>query len=93
MKEVKLYIKDNGNRDFETVRDLLDQIEDDIKWYRELGREEEFLNSKILLQLTDYEGQIVEGKMCLSVGSCEGNDEDIFVVVGNIESIFGEVKK
>lgn len=84
MKEVKMFIEDNGNREFETIKDLLDQIENDRKWYKEKGLEEEFLNSKIILQLSDIEGQIVQGKMCLSVGMCT---DDNFVLVGNIEEV------
>lgn len=87
MNEVKLYIKDNGNKEFETMRDLIEQIEHDRKWYKENDSEEKFLNSPIILQLSDYEGQIIEGKMHMAVGSVI---DDTFVLVGNIDGIIFE---
>lgn len=81
--EKKIYIQDNGNCDFETVRDLLKEIEDSKKWSEENGCLEEFLNSKISIQLSDIEGQIVTGNANLTVGLCG----DKFIITGNVQSL------
>lgn len=82
-QEVTLYIQDNGNRDYETIGDLINTIEDDKKYADEKGLLDEFLNSNVSLQLVDIEGQIVTGDMNLSVGW----SGDRIILTGNIQSI------
>lgn len=82
-KEVKVYLEDNGNREFETVKDLIETLEKDKQWAEDNNVVEEFLNQKVSLQLTDIEGQIVTGDMNLSVGLCG----DKFILTGNIQSV------
>lgn len=82
-KEVKVYLEDNGNREFETVKDLIETLEKDKQWAEDNNVVEEFLNQKVSLQLTDIEGQIVTGDMNLSVGLCG----DKFMLTGNIQSV------
>jgi uncharacterized protein VirK/YbjX len=84
VNEVKLYIQDNGFRDYPTIKDLMETLEEDKKWHEEHGQLEQFLNTPITMQLTDIEGQEVEGKMCLDVGMLTNN---IFVLTGNIDNI------
>lgn len=82
-KEVKVYLEDNGNREFETVKDLIETLEKDKQWSEDNNVVEEFLNQKVSLQLVDIEGQIVTGDMNLSVGLCG----DKFILTGNIQSV------
>ena len=82
-KEVKVYLEDNGNREFETVKDLIETLEKDKQWAEDNNVVEEFLNQKVSLQLVDIEGQIVTGDMNLSVGLCG----DKFMLTGNIQSV------
>ena len=82
-KEVKVYLEDNGNREFETVKDLIETLEKDKQWAEDNNVIDEFLNSKVSLQLADIEGQIVTGDMNLSVGLCG----DKMILTGNIQSI------
>lgn len=82
-KEVKVYLEDNGNREFETVKDLIETLEKDKQWSEDNNVLEEFLNQKVSLQLVDIEGQIVTGDMNLSVGLCG----DKFILTGNIQSV------
>jgi hypothetical protein len=84
VKEVKLFLQDNGFRDYPTIKDLIETLEEDRKWHEEHGQLDEFLNTPVTMQLTDIEGQEVEGKICLDVGMCEGN---VFILTGNIENI------
>lgn len=88
VEEVKLYLQNNGNNSFETVKDLIHTIRDYEQWAIENDRLDEFLNQKVLLELSDIEGQIACGDMCLSVGWCG----DRFLLTGNIQSI-GYVKE
>lgn len=88
VEEVKLYLRNNGNNSFETVKDLIHTIQDYEQWAIENDRLDEFLNQKVLLELSDIEGQIACGDMCLSVGWCG----DRFLLTGNIQSI-GYVKE
>lgn len=81
MKELKLYIEDNGNTEFETVGDLIKALEEERQWHIRNNSIEEFLNSKIELQLNDIEGQIVFGDATLVVGSCGKR----FIITGNID--------
>lgn len=83
-KEVKIYLQDNGNKEFETVKDLLEQINYDLKWSKDNNVEEEFLNSKVVLNLSDIEGQVIEGKLSLSVGYLENG---CFLLTGNIDNV------
>lgn len=82
-KTVTLYLQNNGNNNFETVKDLIDTIQDYEQWAIKNNRLDEFLNQKVLFQLSDIEGQIVCGDMCLSVGWCG----DRFILTGNVQSV------
>ena len=83
-KEVKLYIEDNGNKEFETLGDLLEEINYWIKWADEHGYKEDLLNRPVTMSLTDIEGQNVEGRMCLAIGELI---DGTFLLTGNIENI------
>jgi hypothetical protein len=90
MQEVKLYIEDNGNKQFDTVAELIRLLNEEREWFISEGREEEFLNSKIDLQLCDIEGQIVCGRTTCVVGSVvDGN----FVITGNVDEVGFIVEK
>ncbi len=74
MKEVKLFIEDNGYRDYEGTDVLLEQIKKEYDEPR-----------TITLQLVDIEGQIVTGKCTCVVGTLEDGD---FLLTGNVDDVF-----
>lgn len=82
-KEVKIYLKDNEAKDLETIKDLFESLYSYEQFAIETNTLDEFMNTKVSLQLYDIEGQIVTGDMNLSVGWCG----DRFVLVGNIKSV------
>lgn len=73
MKEIKLYVEDNGNRDYEDTDILLNQIQREYDEPR-----------PIILQLSDIEGQIVTGRCNLIVGTLE---EGSFLLTGNVDDV------
>lgn len=74
MKEIKLYVEDNGNRNYENTNDLLDVLKE----------ESDELNRPIILQLSDIEGQVVTGRCNLVVGTLEDGS---FLLVGNVDDV------
>lgn len=82
-KEVKIYLEDNGNREFETVKDLIETLGQEKQRAEDNNVMDEFLDGKVSLQLVDIEGQIVTGDMNLSVGLCGSK----FILTGNIQSV------
>lgn len=82
-KKINLYLEDNGNREFVTVKDLIETIEKDKKFAEESGRLEEFLNEVVVMNVCDIHGQIIESKAHTEVGWCEG----AFILSGNADSL------
>lgn len=78
MKEVKIYIEDNGCRDYEDTDALFDQLEEEYDKPR-----------PVILQLVDIEGQVITGRCNLVVGTLESGD---FLLTGNVEDIGFEKK-
>lgn len=74
MKEIKIYVEDNGNRDFEDTDDLLEMLKE----------ESDKPNRPIILQLSDIEGQVVTGRCNLVVGTLEDGS---FLLVGNVNDV------
>lgn len=83
-KEVKIVLEDNGNREFETIKDLLYQIHKDLEFAESKGYKDKLLNSPVTLQLVDIYGQVVEGRMTLAVGEVIGDE---FILTGNVENV------
>lgn len=83
-KEVKIFLQDNGNRDYCTVKDLMEQLEEDRQYNIKQGTEEEYLNTPVTLQLVDIEGQNITGKCCLAVGQLV---DGLVLITGNIDSV------
>lgn len=81
--EYKINVDDNVNKKFETVGDLINEIEYWKKWATENNKLEELLNSKINLTLQDINGVNIYGDMCLTVGW----SGERFVLVGNVQSV------
>lgn len=73
MKEIKIFVEDNGNKNFEDTDSLLEQIKDKYDEPR-----------PIILQLTDSEGQIVTGRCTSIVGTLKGGN---FLLVGNVDDV------
>lgn len=73
MEEVKIYIEDNGNKDFEDTDVLLETLEDEYDKPR-----------PIILQLTDIEGQVISGRCTLVVGTLEDGS---FLLTGNVDDV------
>lgn len=90
MKNVMLHIEDNGNKEFSTIRELMETLESDLKWHKENGSEEAFMDTKIELQLCDIKGQIVYGKTTCVVGTVI---DGVFVVTGNVDDVAYEVER
>lgn len=74
MKEIKLYVEDNGNRNYENTNDLLDVLKE----------ESDEPSRPIILQLSDIEGQVVTGRCNLVVGTLEDGS---FLLVGNVDDV------
>lgn len=74
MKEVKIYVEDNGNRNYENTNNLLDVLKE----------ESDEPNRPIILQLSDIEGQVVTGRCNLVVGTLEDGS---FLLVGNVDDV------
>jgi hypothetical protein len=87
MSKKNIFIEDNGNKEFETVSSLIEELEYWKKWAEDNDKLEEFMNLKISTGLYDIKSQIVEGSVCTNVGWCG----DRFVLIGNIEQLVAEV--
>ena len=74
MKEVKIYVEDNGCRDYENTDDLLDMLKE----------ENNEPNRPIILQLSDIEGQVITGRCNLVVGTLVDGS---FLLIGNVEDV------
>lgn len=74
MKEIKIYVEDNGNRDFEDTDDLLEILK------KESGEP----NRPIILQLSDIEGQLITGRCNLVVGTLADGS---FLLTGNVDDV------
>ena len=74
MKEIKIYVEDNGNRDYEDTDVLLETLKEEI----------DEPTRPIILQLSDIEGQVVTGRCNLVVGTLEDGS---FLLVGNVNDV------
>lgn len=74
MKEVKIYVEDNGCRDYEDTDDLLDMLKE----------ESDEPNRPIILQLSDIEGQVISGRCNLVVGTLVDGS---FLLTGNVDDV------
>ena len=74
MKEVKIYVEDNGNRDYEDTDVLLETLKE----------ESDQPTRPISLQLSDIEGQVVTGRCNLVVGTLEDGS---FLLTGNVDDV------
>ena len=74
MKEVKIYVEDNGNRDYEDTDVLLETLKE----------ESDEPTRPIILQLSDIEGQVVTGRCNLVAGTLEDGS---FLLVGNVDDV------
>ena len=74
MKEVKIYVEDNGCRDYENTDDLLEMLKE----------ESDEPNRPIILQLSDIEGQIITGRCNLVVGTLVDGS---FLLTGNVDNV------
>lgn len=84
-KKVDIYLEDNGNEEFETLSDLLEQLNSDIKYAENEGYKDKLMNTPITLQLSDIHGQIIEGRMTMSVGEVIGGN---IILTGNVEGVY-----
>lgn len=73
MKEVKIYVEDNGNRNYEDTDTLLEQLNDEYDEPR-----------PIILQLSDIEGQVVTGRCVLVAGTLADGS---FLLTGNVDDV------
>lgn len=82
----EINVEDNGNKNFETVKDLMEMIDYEkcfsAKNYQKFVQ---FLNSKIKVQLLDINGTIISGDVILVVGMVE---EGSFLLTGNIQEVY-----
>lgn len=74
MKEIKIYVEDNGNRVYEDTDVLLETLKE----------ESDEPTRPIILQLSDIEGQVVTGRCNLVVGTLEDGS---FLLVGNVDDV------
>lgn len=73
MNEVKIYVEDNGNRNYENTDVLLKQLNDEYDKPR-----------PIILQLSDTEGQVITGRCVLVAGTLEDGS---FLLTGNVDDV------
>ena len=73
-KEVKLFIEDNGNREYEDTDELLRMLKEEYDKPR-----------TITLQLSDIEGQVVVGRCNLVVRTCENGE---FILTVNVDDVY-----
>lgn len=78
MKEVKIFIEDNGCRDYEDTDVLFNQLKEEYDKPR-----------SVVLQLVDIEGQVITGRCNLVVGTVESGE---FLLTGNVEGVHFEKK-
>ena len=78
MKEVKIFIEDNGCRDYEDTDVLFNQLKGEYDKPR-----------SVILQLVDIEGQVITGRCNLVVGTLESGE---FLLTGNVEDVYFEKK-
>lgn len=78
MKEVKIFIEDNGCRDYEDTDVLFNQLKEEYDKPR-----------SVVLQLVDIEGQVITGRCNLVVGTVESGE---FLLTGNVEDVHFEKK-
>lgn len=83
MAEYSINVEDNGNTEFETVGDLIKEIEYWKQWATDNNSLKEFLNLKISLTLQDINGVNIFGDNCCSVGW----SGERFVLVGNVQKV------
>lgn len=74
MKEIKIYVEDNGCRDYEDTDVLLEQLNEEYDKPR-----------PIILQLSDIEGQVISGRCLLVAGTLEDGS---FLLTGNVDEVF-----
>lgn len=74
MKEIKIYVEDNGCRDYEDTDVLLEQLNEEYDKPR-----------PIILQLSDVEGQVISGRCLLVAGTLEDGS---FLLTGNVDEVF-----
>ena len=75
MKEVKIYVDDNGCRDYEDTDDLLEMLKEECNEP----------NRPIILQLVDIEGQVISGRCNLVAGTLADGS---FLLTGNVDDVF-----
>ena len=76
MKEIKIYVEDNGCRDYEDTDVLLDQLNEEYEYYEP---------KPIILQLIDIKGQVISGRCTLVAGTLEDGS---FLLTGNVDDVF-----
>ena len=74
MKEIKIYIEDNGCRKYEDTDVLLEQLNEEYDEPR-----------PIILQLVDIEGQVISGRCNLVAGTLADGS---FLLTGNVNEVF-----
>lgn len=74
MKEIKIYVEDNGCRDYEDTDVLLEQLNEEYDKPR-----------PVILQLVDIEGQVISGRCNLVAGTLADGS---FLLTGNVNEVF-----
>lgn len=74
MKEIKIYVEDNGCRDYEDTDVLLEQLNEEYDKPR-----------PVILQLVDIEGQVISGRCNLVAGTLADGS---FLLTGNVDEVF-----
>jgi hypothetical protein len=74
-----------SNVGYITFKDLFEEMKKEVDKYEELGMLDELMNQKVLLNLYDRQGNILEGSATWFVGWLEGGD---VLVTGILTDIF-----
>lgn len=83
--KVALEKEKEENVGYITFKDLFEEMKKEVDKYEELGMLDELMNQKVLLNLYDRQGNILEGSATLFVGWLEGGD---VLVTGILTDIF-----
>jgi hypothetical protein len=76
--------KDLNNNSI-TFKELYESILEEIDNYERLGMLDELMNQKVVLDLVDYDGQVLHGDATLFVGFLEGGS---VLLTGNLKGVY-----
>lgn len=84
-ENITLYKDDVNTDNHMTFKELYDDLQDEVDIYSELGTVDELLKQKVIIQISDLEGQILEGYVTNMIGYLEGGE---VLLTANLRDVF-----